>query len=65
MTPFLEANSMAVTKKSPYTPFRLNGTSIPLAKSGIKVIDGKKLAAQAEIKKGLQEVATSKIQKSH
>lgn len=46
--------------KSPYTPFKLNGTRIPPAKSGLKVMDGKKLAALSEPKQALREVAASR-----
>jgi len=46
-------------KKSPYTPFKLNGISIPPAKSSLKVMDGKKLAALAEARQALHEVAVS------
>lgn len=46
--------------KSPYTPFKLNGTRIPPAKSGLKVLDAKKLAALTEAKQALREIAVSR-----
>lgn len=55
-----EAIVMGAANKSPYTPFKLNGTSIPPAKSGLKVMDGEKLAAQAASKQALRELAASK-----
>ena len=56
----IEEEAIVMGAKSPYTPFKLNGTSIPPAKSGLKVMDGKKLAAVAEAKQALREVAASR-----
>lgn len=48
--------------KSPYTQFKINGKSIPLAKSGLKVVDGKKFVTLAP--KASWEVAATR-EKAH